>query len=87
MADVIKEMGYDDIVTNIGAQNGHHTSSTARMGWNPEEAVVDEDLLVFGTDNVYVCSNAALPNCAAVNPTSTLVAITLKLTDHLLAKQ
>ncbi len=87
MADVIKEMGYDDIVTNIGAQNGHHTSSTARMGKDPEEAVVDEDLLVFGTDNVYVCSNAALPNCAAVNPTSTLVAITLKLTDHLLATQ
>jgi choline dehydrogenase-like flavoprotein len=39
---------------------------------------------VFGTDNLYVCSNAAHPTCAAVNPTLTLVAVTLKLTDHLL---
>ena len=69
----------------IGTQDGHHTSSTCRMGRDPTEGVVDADLKVFDTDNLYVCSNAAHPTCAAVNPTLTLVAVTLKLTDHLLS--
>ena len=70
----------------IGDQDGHHTSSTCRMGKDPTEGVVDADLKVFGTDNLYVCSNAVHPTCAAVNPTLTLVAVTLKLTDHLLSQ-
>jgi choline dehydrogenase-like flavoprotein len=90
MEEVIKEMGYDvDKTTGrkIGDQDGHHTSSTCRMGKDDTEGVVDADLKVFGTDNLYVCSNAVHPTCAAVNPTLTLVAVTLKLTDHLLAQK
>lgn len=86
---VVKEMGYTvdpGKDRQIGLQSGHHTSSTCRMGRDPTEGVVDADLKVFGTDNLYVCSNAAHPTCAAVNPTLTLVAVTLKLTDHLLAQ-
>jgi choline dehydrogenase-like flavoprotein len=71
----------------IGDQDGHHTSSTCRMGKHAKEGVVDADLKVFGTDNLYVCSNAVHPTCAAVNPTLTLVAVTLKLTDHLLSQR
>lgn len=88
MEAVLKEMGYavdPKKDRSIEVQDGHHTSSTCRMGTSPEEGVVDADLKVFGTDNLYVCSNAAHPTCAAVNPTLTLVAVTLKLTDHLLA--
>jgi choline dehydrogenase-like flavoprotein len=84
MSAVLKEMGYENLQPQIGDQDGHHTSSTTRMGTDPTQGVVDEHLKVFGTDNLYVCSNAVLPNCAAVNPTLTLVAVTLKLTDHLL---
>lgn len=89
MEAVIRQMGYKvepgDRV--IGEQDGHHTSSTCRMGKDPTEGVVDADLRVFGTDNLYVCSNAVHPTCAAVNPTLTLVAVTLKLTDHLLSQK
>jgi choline dehydrogenase-like flavoprotein len=84
MEAVLQQMGYTDIQRQIGEQDGHHTSSTARMGKDPTEGVVDADLKVFGTDNLYVCSNAAHPTCAAVNPTLTLVAVTMKLVDHLL---
>jgi choline dehydrogenase-like flavoprotein len=102
MEAVIQEMGYKvdhtAVVTTesedgpekgrkIGKQDGHHTSSTCRMGKDPTEGVVDADLKVFGTDNLYICSNAVHPTCAAVNPTLTLVAVTLKLTDHLLSQQ
>jgi choline dehydrogenase-like flavoprotein len=90
METVIRQMGYTvdkDTDRKIGDHDGHHTSSTCRMGKDPTEGVVDADLKVFGTDNLYVCSNAAHPTCAAVNPTLTLVAVTLKLTDHLLSQQ
>jgi len=90
MEAVIRKMGYTVDKNNdrvIGEQDGHHTSSTCRMGRDPTEGVVDANLKVFGTDNLYVCSNAVHPTCAAVNPTLTLVAVTLKLTDHLLAQK
>lgn len=89
MEAVIRQMGYTvdkDKDREIGDQDGHHTSSTCRMGKDPTEGVVDADLKVFGTDNLYICSNAVHPTCAAVNPTLTLVAVTLKLTDHLLSQ-
>jgi choline dehydrogenase-like flavoprotein len=100
MTTLVREMGYEvdtsvapnasgpylnEIGRMIGTQDGHHTCSTARMGRDETEGVVDADLKVFGTDNLWVCSNAVLPNCAAVNPTLTLVAVALKLADHLVA--
>jgi choline dehydrogenase-like flavoprotein len=85
MAKVILSMGYKIEKTELGTQDGQHTSSTCRMGKDPAEGVVDPDLKVFGTSNLYVCSNAVHPTCAAVNPTLTLVAVTLKLADHLLS--
>jgi choline dehydrogenase-like flavoprotein len=38
---------------------------------------------VHGFDNLFVCSNAVLPNAAAVNPTLTLAALALRLGTHL----
>lgn len=86
MSEVIETMGYSNTTTDIGTQAGHHTCSTARMGADEKQGVVDADLKVFGTDSVYVLSNAVLPNCAAVNPTLTLVALAFKLSDHLLGR-
>ena len=55
------------------------------MAETPEEGVTDKHMKVFGTDNLYVCSNAAFPSCAAVNPTLTLTAMSMRLGDHLIA--
>jgi choline dehydrogenase-like flavoprotein len=53
------------------------------MGKGPEDGVVDENLRVHGTDNLYVCSNAVFPTGSAVNPTLTLTAMSMRLGDHL----
>jgi len=60
-----------------------HAGSTCRMSKDPDDGVVDGDLKVHGTDNVYVCSNAVFPNIGAVNPTLTVTALALRLADHL----
>jgi choline dehydrogenase-like flavoprotein len=60
-----------------------HAASTCRMSITSADGVVDSKLRVHETDNVYVCSNAVLPNTGAVNPTLTLVALALRLGDDL----
>jgi choline dehydrogenase-like flavoprotein len=81
---VIDAMGCPVVVpANWDDPGGHHATSTCRMGDSPEQGVTDRNMLVFGTNNLYVCSNAAFPSCTAVNPTLTLTAMTMRLADHL----
>ena len=86
MQAVIKEMGYAIEYSKWDDPGGHHATSTCRMGATPEEGVTDRDMKVFGTDNLYVCSNAAFPSCTAVNPTLTLTAMSMRLGDHLIGE-
>jgi choline dehydrogenase-like flavoprotein len=60
-----------------------HAASTCRMSLDPSHGVVDKDLHVHGTDNLFVCSNAVFPSIGAINPTLTLTALAFRLGDHL----
>jgi choline dehydrogenase-like flavoprotein len=62
---------------------GWHHMGTARMADNPREGVVDPDCKVHGIGNLYVAGSAPFTTAGAVNPTLTLVALTLRLSDHL----
>lgn len=61
---------------------GHHIGTT-RMSVDPAQGVVDPDLRVHGCDNLYVASASALPSSSQAHPTLTLIALTLRLADHL----
>lgn len=86
MKAVFKEMNFEITSSGWDDPGGHHASGTCRMADTPEGGVVDANLKVFGTDNLYVCSNATFPTCTAVNPTLTLTAISMRLGDHLVAQ-
>jgi choline dehydrogenase-like flavoprotein len=73
-------------MTRYGAYGGHHIG-TARLGSDPRTSVVDPDCLVHGLDNLYVAGAAVFPTSSQANPTLTIVAMTLRLADHLLATQ
>jgi choline dehydrogenase-like flavoprotein len=45
--------------------------------------VVDEDLRVAGTLNLYVCDMSVMPFSSAANPVRSLVALALRLSRHL----
>jgi choline dehydrogenase-like flavoprotein len=64
---------------------GHHHMGTARMDDDPALGVVDRDCRVHGVENLYVASSAVFPTCGHANPTLTIVALALRLADHLLA--
>ncbi|MBU1213085.1 MAG: GMC family oxidoreductase [Alphaproteobacteria bacterium] len=60
-----------------------HQMSTARMGDNRNLGVVDANLRVYGTDNLYVAGQAVFPLAGFANPTFTAIALGLRLSDHL----
>ena len=68
-----------------GAYGGHHIG-TARMGASPQEGVVDADCRVFGLDNLFIAGSAVFPTSSQANPTLTIVALSLRLADHLKAR-
>lgn len=60
----------------------HHLVGTLNMSAG-EEAVVDRDFRVIGTDNVYVAGTALIPRLGAPNPTLTAVALSMMLGKQL----
>jgi choline dehydrogenase-like flavoprotein len=85
-ADVLHAMGAKSAVSMQADWGAHHACCTTRMSNDPALGVVDADMRIHGVDNVYVCSNGSFSTLSAINPTLTLVALSLRLGDHLLAK-
>ena len=69
-------------MTRYGAYGGHHIG-TARIGTDPRQSVVDADCRVHGLDNLFIASAATFPTCSQANPTLTVIAMALRLADHL----
>jgi choline dehydrogenase-like flavoprotein len=65
---------------------GWHHMGTTRMGDDPKTSVVDADCKVHGIDNLFVTGSSCFTTAGAPNPTLTLVALSLRLADHLKAK-
>ncbi len=63
----------------------HHHIGTTRMAADPREGVVDADCRVHGTENLFVAGCSVFPTGGHANPTLTIVALALRLADHLRA--
>lgn len=62
---------------------GEHHMGTTRMAANQKEGVVDSNLKVFGLDNLYIAGSSVFPTYGKVNPTFSIVQLTLRLAHHL----
>lgn len=62
---------------------GWHHMGTTRMHADPKQGVVDANCRVHGIANLYIAGAAVYPTAGCVNPTLTLIALTLRLSDHL----
>lgn len=65
------------------AQWSWHHIGTTRMHADPKRGVVDADCRVHGIDNLFVAGSSVFPTSGASNPTYTIVALALRLGDHL----
>ena len=66
-----------------GLDWGCHHMGTTRMHVDPRKGVVDANLQVHGISNLFVAGSSVFPTYSAANPTMNLVALTLRLADHL----
>lgn len=65
---------------------GHHHMGGTRMGTDVSKSVVDADCKVHGIENLYVGGSSIFATSGQANPTTTIVAFSLRLGEHLRQK-
>ena len=91
--DILKKAGYASTsvplhayfkkripLEGIGHQNG-----TCRMGNDPATSVLDPHCKAHDLDNLYVVDASCFVSASAVNPSLTIIANAIRVSDHLLA--
>jgi choline dehydrogenase-like flavoprotein len=73
----------DDDSWPATTNGGWHHMGTTRMHEDPTQGVVDANCRVHGLANLHVAGSACFPTAGAPNPTLTVIALSLRLSDHL----
>ena len=66
----------------VGHQNG-----TCRMGTDPASSVLDPFCKAHDLDNLYVVDASCFVSASAVNPSLTIIANAIRVSDHLMAER
>jgi choline dehydrogenase-like flavoprotein len=61
---------------------GYHHMGTTRMHRDPKQGVVDEHCRVHALSNLYIAGSSVFPTSGYANPTLTIVALAVRLADH-----
>ncbi|HMG66350.1 MAG TPA: GMC family oxidoreductase, partial [Chitinophagaceae bacterium] len=61
---------------------GWHHMGTTRMSDDPKQGVVDANCKVHGITNLFIAGSSCFTTAGAANPTLTLIALTIRLSDH-----
>ena len=62
---------------------GPHHMGTTRMHSDPKQGVVDRNCKSHALSNLYIAGSSVFPTGGSANPTLTIVAMALRLADHL----
>ena len=74
-----------DCISHSPPLGGHHIG-TARMANTARTGVVGPDCAVFGLSNLFIASSAVFPTSGHANPTLTIVALALRVAQHIKMK-
>jgi choline dehydrogenase-like flavoprotein len=81
-----EEKELPDAIRKI-SMDGLHQVGTTRIADSPRDGVVDRDLRVWGTSNLYVCSSSVFPTSGQANPTFFLGACAARLASHVASSE
>jgi choline dehydrogenase-like flavoprotein len=70
-----------EVIDNM-SMSRHHNGST-RMHVSRDRGVVNADCRVHDAGNLYIAGSSVFPTGGIANPTLTLVALAMRLSDHL----
>ena len=83
---LLEDSGLDSHGWPRSFEGGRHHMGTTRMHVDPKRGVVDANCRVHGTANLFVAGSSVFPSSGHANPTLTIVALALRLADHLKAQ-
>ena len=85
VADIIPDEDLMSGSTNFltRCDDSNHHMGGMRMSTSDATGVVDTNLRLYGLTNTYICSSAVFPCSGFSNPTHTVLALALRLSDHL----
>ena len=78
------ELPAEENVLLEGASGGAHHMGTTRMHVDPRYGVVDANCRIHGVKNMFVAGSSVFPTGGFANPTLTIVALAIKLADHMI---
>jgi choline dehydrogenase-like flavoprotein len=91
--DAVREAGVGTVISTLGAANhppaafgNWHHLGTTRMHHESSRGVVDENCRVHEMTNLYIAGGSVFPTGGYANPSLTIVALSLRLADHLKSK-
>jgi choline dehydrogenase-like flavoprotein len=73
----------DDEAWLASMRDAAHAAGTTRMSADPRHGVVDADLQVHGVAGLFVIGGSVFPTSGYANPTLTIVALAIRLGEHL----
>jgi choline dehydrogenase-like flavoprotein len=93
--DVLKRAGHADahipfhayFKKRIPLEGVGHQNGTCRMGNDPATSVLDAHCKAHDLDNLYVVDAACFVSASAVNPSLTVIANAIRVSDHLLSER
>lgn len=83
LGELIDDKHLNDSGWPISMAGGKHHMGTTRMHVNPEQGVVDSSSRIHGIENMYVAGSSVFPTGGWANPTYTILALAIRLADHL----
>ncbi|NNF11893.1 MAG: GMC family oxidoreductase [Gemmatimonadetes bacterium] len=81
---LVENREVDDDGWPVSMTSGMHHMGTTRMHDDPRRGVVDAECRVHDMANLYVAGSSVFPTGGVANPTLTIVALAIRLADHLL---
>jgi choline dehydrogenase-like flavoprotein len=79
------QLGYLDTAAggDLTYTDASHHIGTTRMSDDPRQGVVDRHCRVHGVQNLFIAGSSVFPTSGHANPTLTLVALAVRLAEHL----
>jgi choline dehydrogenase-like flavoprotein len=91
-SDAVRSAGVGTLISTVGSEErpsavfgNWHQLGTTRMHPDPAHGVVDENCRVHAMSNLYIAGGSVFPTGGYANPSLTIVALSLRLADHLKA--
>jgi len=81
MYDFLWKANDSEMLNTLGG--GWHHMGTTKMHDDPKQGVVDANCKVHGISNLFVAGSGCCTTAGAANPTLNLIALSLRLSDHL----